>query len=96
MSKKLTQVEWLRARLEAGFVENQSTMLKAFIGNHTDCVSKLRKIYEKEGKGYGYIKTWNRPARNPRTGALTHIAEYYIEEKVMDSELRRMYKRGRI
>lgn len=80
---KLTQVDWLRARLEGGHVENQITMLTdGAIGNHTGCVARLRKKYADEGLGYDFVKTYMRPVSNSRTGEITYVAEYYIPQYV--------------
>lgn len=90
--RPLSQVEWLRTRLENGYVENAITMEReGSIRNHGGRIADLRDIYEREGKGRDYIKTYMRPVINKRTKRRTEVAEYYIPEKVTKFQ---MWKHG--
>lgn len=79
--KRLTQVEWLRARLESGHIETGQSMLAAGVQNYKGRVADLRKRYKEEGKGYDYVKTYMKPVTNKHFNAKTEIALYYIPEK---------------
>ena len=75
----MTQVEIARQALERGEVLTMMSMLMDYgIGNHTDVIMKVRRQYEKEGKGYGYVKTEFVHFKAKRTGRPGRYAKYYI------------------
>ena len=76
-----TQVQFVREALEAGKTLDMMSMLIDYgIGNHTHVISKLRKQYEKEGKGYDYVVTRFRYLRSKVTGKQIRVAYYFIPE----------------
>ena len=75
----MTQVEIARQALERGEVLTMMSMLMDYgIGNHTDVITKVRRQYAKEGKGYDYVKTEFVYFKAKRTGRTGRFAKYYI------------------
>ena len=77
----LTQVQEARLALERGEVLTMMSMLMDYgIGNHTDVIMKVRRQYEKEGKGYDYVKMEYVYFKSKKTGRQGRYAKYFIEK----------------